>query len=144
MKIYETAKIISEFKEPKEGDIGDFSFIACPIEIGEKVHISTHASFVGKGKLKIGNNVTISPHVTIYTSHPEWRYGLNKYCGDHNPVIADVNLEPHCFIGAGAVIQAGITIGRGAIVGAQSFVNTDVEPYTVYIGCPATKIGERK
>ena len=44
------------------------------------------------------------------------------------------------FIGAGAVILMGVTIGDGAVVGAGAVVTGDVAPYTVVAGVPARTI----
>ncbi len=41
------------------------------------------------------------------------------------------------WIGANAIILAGVKVGDGAIVGANSFVNKDVEPYSIVTGTPA-------
>ncbi len=41
------------------------------------------------------------------------------------------------WIGANAIILAGVKVGDGAIIGANSFVNKDVEPYSIVIGTPA-------
>jgi galactoside O-acetyltransferase len=46
------------------------------------------------------------------------------------------------YIGAKSVIMP-VTIGEGAVIGACSFVNKDVEPWGIYVGSPAKKIGER-
>ena len=46
------------------------------------------------------------------------------------------------YIGARSVIMP-VTIGEGAVIGAGSFVNKDVEPWGIYVGSPARKIGER-
>ena len=43
-------------------------------------------------------------------------------------------------IGANALLSPGITIGEGAVIGAQAFVNADVPPRTIYIGVPARKM----
>ena len=38
----------------------------------------------------------------------------------------------------------GVTIGEGALVGANAFVNKDLEPWGIYVGAPCKKVGERK
>ena len=48
------------------------------------------------------------------------------------------------WIGANVTITAGTKIGEGAIIGANSIVTKDIEPYTIQAGVPATKIGIRK
>lgn len=47
------------------------------------------------------------------------------------------------WIGEGCKIKAGVTIGDGAIIGMGSVVTKDVEPYSIYAGCPARKIRNR-
>lgn len=139
-KIYPTAKIVSKkFKHGKVGDICDFTFIACDTEIGERSHIANHCCFVGKGKLKIGNGVTIAPHVIIYTSFPDTRLDKNKYCKNHNPIIGDVIIEDDVFIGTNSVISAGVRIKKNTVIGACSFINKDTEKNSLYFGIPAKK-----
>jgi acetyltransferase-like isoleucine patch superfamily enzyme len=46
------------------------------------------------------------------------------------------------YIGAKSVIMP-VTIGEGAVIGAGSFVNKDLDPWGIYVGSPAKKIGER-
>jgi maltose O-acetyltransferase len=51
-----------------------------------------------------------------------------------------IRIEADAWIGAGAVILPGVTIGRGAVVGALSVVARDVEPFHVVAGQPARTI----
>ena len=55
------------------------------------------------------------------------------HVGRPQPVV----LEDNVWIGFDAVVGPGVTIGRGAVVGARSVVTTDVAPYTVVVGDPA-------
>lgn len=55
-------------------------------------------------------------------------------------VWGGVKIEDDCWIGAGAIILNGITIGKGSVVGAGAVVTKDVEPYTIVGGNPAHKI----
>lgn len=52
-------------------------------------------------------------------------------------------IESEVWIGQGVTVLAGVKIGRGSIVAANSFVNKDVEPYTIVGGVPARKIKSR-
>jgi len=47
------------------------------------------------------------------------------------------------WIGEGCKIKAGVTIGDGAIIGMGAVVTKNVEPYSIYAGCPAKKIRNR-
>jgi len=52
----------------------------------------------------------------------------------------DIVLESDVWIGTGSVILPNVTIGEGAVVGANSVVTRSVPPYTVVGGLPAKKI----
>jgi acetyltransferase-like isoleucine patch superfamily enzyme len=47
------------------------------------------------------------------------------------------------WVGYGAIILSGVTIGEGSIIAAGSLVTKDVEPYSIYAGVPARKMGDR-
>ncbi|MDP9268920.1 MAG: acyltransferase [Acidobacteriota bacterium] len=53
-----------------------------------------------------------------------------------------VLLRSGCWIGIGAVILPGVTVGRNAIVGANAVVTKDVPDYTIVAGIPAVRIRE--
>lgn len=48
------------------------------------------------------------------------------------------------WIGANVIIKQGVNIGEGAVVGAGSFVNKDVEPYSIVVGSPAKLLRYRE
>lgn len=52
-------------------------------------------------------------------------------------------VEADAWIGAGSIIRRGVTVGIGAVVGANSFVNRDVPAYSIVAGSPARVIGRR-
>ena len=52
----------------------------------------------------------------------------------------DTKIEEECYIGMRSIILPGVTIGRGATVGAGSVVSTNVPPYSVVMGNPAKVI----
>lgn len=54
-----------------------------------------------------------------------------------------VTIGPDCWIGYGAVVLSGVTVGRGAVVAAGAVVSNDVAPYSIVGGNPARAIGER-
>ncbi len=62
------------------------------------------------------------------------------YSQIHTCSWGGVIIEDDCWIGAGAIILNGITIGKGSVVGAGSVVTKDVPPYTIVAGNPARKI----
>ena len=52
-------------------------------------------------------------------------------------------IEDDCWLGINVVVNPGVTVGRGCVIGANSVVTHDVEPYAVVAGAPATVIGRR-
>ena len=64
--------------------------------------------------------------------------------GTHATRFGDITIQDDAYIGANSVIMPGVTIGEGALVGSNSFVNKDLEPWGIYVGSPCRKIGERQ
>jgi acetyltransferase-like isoleucine patch superfamily enzyme len=89
--------------------------------------------------LCIGDRVAVSPRVTfvLHTQPNESR--IVPYVNSHKGFIS---IESDAWIGTGAVILPNVIIGEGAVVGANSVVTKNVEPYTVVGGVPAHKIKE--
>ena len=54
-----------------------------------------------------------------------------------------ITIEDDVWLGAGATVVGGVTIGRGSIVAAGSVVTRDVEPFSVVAGVPATLVRSR-
>lgn len=110
--------------------------------IGSGTWIGQLCFFHSAGGLIIGNNVGIGPGVKIITS---------AHKGDimEKPVLHSaiefkkVIIEDDSDIGVGAIILPGVTIGKGAVIGAGSIVTKDVSPYTVVAGNPAKIIKRR-
>lgn len=59
------------------------------------------------------------------------------------PLLRETRICDDVWIGARAIVMAGITIGSGAIVGAGAVVTRDVEPFAIVVGVPAKVIGHR-
>ena len=106
-----------------------------PVTIGENCFIQQCCTFFGRGGITIGDGVFIGPKVNLITINhdpdPDNRsatYGRPITIGDK------------VWIGINSTILPGVTIGYGAIVGAQSVVTRDVPPMTVVAGNPARVI----
>ncbi|MBV8091816.1 MAG: acyltransferase [Acetobacteraceae bacterium] len=132
-------------------------------EIGDGVFIGEQAVIQGRfdGCCKIGNKVWIGPQSfldardLVLGDEVGWGPGAKVLGSEHTglpvdlPIIATdlrvapVRVEAEADIGVNAVLLPGVTVGRGAIVGAGSIVTRDVPPYTKVAGVPARVIGER-
>ena len=102
------------------------------IRIGRNVFINTGCVFTDLGGITIEDNVLIAPRVNIVTvNHPEnpdERRGL---------ILKPVRIKRNAWIGAGATILPGVTVGENAIVAAGAVVSKDVADNTVVGGVPA-------
>lgn len=108
------------------------------ISIGEDTIIGEGVVLDGRGKLRIGNHVDIASEVMIYNSEHD------IHSLDFGPITQDVKIEDYVFIGPRAIILPGVTLGKGAVVGAGAVVTKDVRPFAVVGGVPAKEIGLRK
>jgi acetyltransferase-like isoleucine patch superfamily enzyme len=105
--------------------------------IGSYSRVNRDCCLDARGSLWIGNNVSVSPEVTILTaSHsvddPSFRLQLRG-----------VVVEDHVWIGTRATILPGVRLGKGSVVAAGSMVTRDVPPLTIVAGIPARKVGVR-
>lgn len=110
--------------------------------IGPGTWIGQQCFLHSAGGLVMGCNVGIGPGVKIVTSyHAE--EGIKIPILHSRIEFAPVVIEDDCDLGVGAVVLPGVTIGRGAQVGAGAVVTRDVEPYAVVAGVPARVIRMR-
>jgi acetyltransferase-like isoleucine patch superfamily enzyme len=101
------------------------------IKIGQGGFISLHAYIdVRRGKVIIGNNVSISRGVMIL-SHIGWQPSQE---GEITVI------EDNVILFVNAVIFPGVRIGKNSIVGAASVVMKDVPPNVIVMGNPARVI----
>lgn len=108
------------------------------IEIGTGTAINRNCYIDGRGKVVIGNNVSISPDVKIITAD----HDINSK--DFRFQKKDINIEDYTWIGTGAIILPGVRIGKGAVVAAGSVVTRDVPAYQIVGGIPARIIKSRR
>ena len=110
--------------------------------IGDETWIGQQVFMHAAGGIRIGARVGIGPGVKILTSQ-------HREAGREIPVlfapvdVAPVVIEDDADIGVGAIVLPGVTIGKGAQVGAGSVVTQDVAPYHVVAGSPARFLRER-
>ena len=105
------------------------------ISIGRGTFINTEIRFgCPKDKITIGRNCQIGPRVCFETMSHGLIYDPEKGRGR---ISKPILVEDEVWIGCGAIILQGVTIGRGAVVTAGAVVNKDVDSFTVVGGVPA-------
>lgn len=107
------------------------------IHIGKDTIIGEKATLDGRATLTIGDHVDIASEVMIYNGQHDMQ------SNDFHPEFAPVTIEDYVFIGPRAIILPGVTLGKGAVVGAGAVVTKDVAPFTMVGGIPAKEIGKR-
>lgn len=102
------------------------------------VHLN---SSVG-GMIEIGNYCLIGPRVIFRTASHNFRDKsvMIRYQGHK---IGNIILEEDVWIGTGALLLGGITIGKGAVVGAGAVVTKDIPPFSIAVGVPAVVVAMR-
>ncbi|MBI4832833.1 MAG: acyltransferase, partial [Candidatus Lindowbacteria bacterium] len=108
----------------------------------KNLNVNRGVHIYGRGGVKFGDYVLIGPNVVIASS--QHRYNIKGtpilFQGhEKKPVVIGNDV----WIGANAVILPGVSIADGTIIGAGAVVTGDTEPYSIFGGVPARKIGER-
>ncbi|NQX06066.1 acyltransferase [Rathayibacter sp. VKM Ac-2856] len=105
--------------------------------IGENCSIGFRCFFDARGGITIGDDVAIASDTHIITA-----YHLPQ-SDTFEAVEEPVTIGDHAWLASRTTVVAGVSIGRGAVVGACSLVRTDVEEMTIVAGVPAVVRGQR-
>ena len=151
VKIFEYAKIVKpEVIEIDDySEIDDFCFIygGRGIKIGRYVHISRFVSVIGGGELILGDYTVLADGARILTGTDTY-YGGSRMSTmlpieQRNPNVSFVRIEKDAFVGTNSIVHPGVVIGEGAIIGSNSLVLKNVEPWTINVGSPCKVISKR-
>lgn len=113
------------------------------VHFGRNIYANFNLTLVDDTHIYVGDNTMFGPNVVVATAgHPilpelrEQQYQYNM----------PVRIGRNCWIGAGAIILPGITIGDNVVVGAGSVVTRDLPDSVVAVGNPCRvlrEVGER-
>ena len=108
------------------------------VTIGSGTRINSHTEFrnMGSSSIKIGSNVYCGGYL-ILLSHT---YKIEHSQRSQTMISSSITIEDDAWIGSRVFIMPGVTIGKGAIVGAGSVVTSYVPPFQRYAGVPARAI----
>lgn len=130
---------------------------------GRNVDIRPMVTVVGAQNVELGDNVTLRPFTSIYADNNEGSkvvigndvlLGPNIYMtvsnhnydnphiriADQGHTFKSIYIQDRAWIGYGAIILPGVTVGRHAVVAAGAVVTKDVPDYCVVAGVPAKVI----
>ena len=128
--------------------IDDFCILSGNIKIGNNVHISAYTSLYGRFGIEIGNYCGCSPRCTVLS-------GSDDFSGEYmiSPMVPEkytnvdgrkVIMKDYSQLGANSVVMPGVVVGEGAVCGSLSFVNHDLEDWTINGGIPVKKLRNRE
>ncbi|HAU4888609.1 sugar O-acetyltransferase [Aeromonas hydrophila] len=150
----ETARLYRRFNRSDEedeqlvllqqivGELAQGAFICPPlyctygrhIHLGERSYINMGATLLDNAPIRIGAEVMIGPNVQIYTA--AHALGADERIQGVETALP-VTIEDRVWIGGGAILLPGVTIGREAVVGAGAVVTKDVPAGARVVGNPA-------
>ena len=101
-------------------------------KIGKNVFINFDCVFLDLGGITIEDDVFIAPKVSLLSeAHP------TSSEDRHSLIPKAIHIKKNAWIGAGATILPGVTIGENAVIAAGAIVSKDVAPNTIVGGVPA-------
>lgn len=113
------------------------------VHFGSFVYANFGLTLVDDDHIFVGDRVKFGPHVTITTAghpvDPELRARGLQF-------NREVRIGNNVWVGAGALIMPGVTVGDNSVIGAGSVVTRDVPPDVVAVGVPCRvlrEIGDR-
>ena len=109
--------------------------VVCPknVKIGKNVTVMNGALMMSAGGITLEDNVLIAANVQLISNNHDT---YDRYVITCKPIL----IKEGAWVGAGATILPGVTVGKHAIIGANSVVSKDIPDYAVAVGCPAKVI----
>lgn len=112
------------------------------IHIGHRSVVGIGSWLQGSGKIVIGDDVIIGPYAAIVSTNH--RYKDTDIPIARQPLeTGEITIEDGVWVGAHVTVASNVRIGAHSIIGANSFVNQDIPPYSVAVGSPARVIRSR-
>lgn len=109
------------------------------VHLGNGVYINSNVTFVDDEHIYIGDSCLIAPNVVFSTAgHP-----ILPILREHHYVYnLPIHIGRNVWIGSGAQIMPGITIGDNTVIGAGSVVTSDIPSNVVAYGVPCRTVRE--
>ena len=109
------------------------------VHFGKDVYANFNLTLVDDTHIYVGDCTMFAPNVTVATAgHPILPSLREKACQFNMPV----HIGKNCWIGAGALIMPGVSIGDNTVIGAGSVVTKDIPPNVVAVGNPCRVMRE--
>lgn len=120
-----------QYPEIKEGKPTKYNWVVQHVDklqLGYKTDIGVFTYINAQYGVTIEDDVQIGSHCSIYS--------VSTIDQKQGPVV----LKKGCRIGSHSLVMPGVTVGENAVIGAFSFVNTDIPANVIAVGVPAKVI----
>ena len=107
------------------------------IRIGDNTTVGYHTFMFASEKIEIGRDCLIAPFVYLVDS--DHQIEKSQLINQQKNITAPIVIGNDVWIGTGAKILKGVTVGDGAVIAAGALVKDDVAPYSIVGGIPAKK-----
>lgn len=122
------------------------------IDVGSETSVQDRSILLGD--VKLGSFCSIAPNVLISSGRHWFDLSPPELIKDQDRIASQdpraaagrsraITIEDDCWLGINSVVMPGVRIGKGAVIGANSVVTRDVEPYSVVAGAPARLLRRR-
>jgi acetyltransferase-like isoleucine patch superfamily enzyme len=143
--------VTSRIKHPRSIEVGNHVaidmgvYLSTSATIGDYVHIAPYTCIIGgpDSMLIMDHFSGISAGSKILCGSDDFTKGMMnpqvpiEY---RSPKISKVHFKSFSCIGVNCVVMPGITLAEGSVVGSNSVLTKDTEPWTIYIGNPAKPV----
>jgi galactoside O-acetyltransferase len=123
-------------------EIGEGCYIESPlrtnfggrhVHFGKNIYANFNLTLVDDTHIYVGDNTMFGPNVTVATAGHPIEPHLREKGYQYN---APVRIGRNCWIGAGAILLPGVTVGDNVVIGAGSVVTKDIPSDVVAVGNP--------
>jgi len=112
-------------------------FLGSDVFVGRKSSFYAYTRNEEKASITVGDHVLIAPHSVITTlGHNYNDIKMTNKC-------LSIIIEQRVWVGAGAIVLPGVTLGEGSIVAAGAVVTQSVPSWKIVAGCPARIVKDR-
>ncbi|WP_406105704.1 sugar O-acetyltransferase [Micromonospora globbae] len=124
------------------GEVGDDTWVRPPfycdygwqIRVGPRCFVNYHAVFLDVAPITLGADVQVGPNVQLLTpTHPVEPEARRAKWESAKPITIGDNV----WLGGGAIVLGGVSVGANTVVGAGAVVTRDLPPNVVALGNPA-------
>lgn len=127
--------------------IDDFCILSGNITLGSNIHISAFCALYGANGIVIEDYSGVSPRSIIFSAvddfHGDYLIGPIHPKEFTNVTGGTVVLKKYTQLGANTIVMPNITLEEGAVTGVMTFVNKNLEAWTINIGIPVKQKSKR-